>query len=648
MTRNVVYLRSMIPSLSLKRRARFACLTAGAVLLATRLLTVAPAWADEPATRPNVIFIVLDASRADHFSGYGYPKDTTPRMDRLAAEGAVFLNNFSQGSDTQTSLPRILSSRHYSLKIFQEDRLSWGLRQRTPETVSKVHDAEQAFLPEMLSAAGYRTAIVTDHHWIIPGTELAGMFDEIFYFKRQDSFDSLLRSATRWIQQHAAAGMPFLLYVHITAPHSPFPSSTVDPRFLDGYPPERVDAIRLRLENLPSGRSDGWSDEELGIYRALYDGKLRRADGVVGNILDAADVAGLKANSLVVVTGDHGENLGEHQHLDHGGMFWDSVTHVPLILTMPGAIPAGRRIAALTESVDIVPTILELCGLSPPAGKSMDGVSLTDLLPETAQGRDASISSDFIRTETRKYYPKERFLTDLQADPGELHDIAAREPETVASLLREWERRIDPFRRRYEESVSNSPQRFPFYFSVDKMRLETADPVQFTRGGRRLDLPQLVEGATQAWLLNSSSIMDPALFALPGRARSGPLALSAPVPKGDYRVSLAVVSPEASTATLPAVGYRFSAGDEFQTFEDIAPVGRHWRETGMNLFLYRTRGWLRADEGFRIELSLPTTLPNFWGVTHVRFEPRSASKLPTPPPGGDAEFRRLMRQRGYW
>ena len=164
----------MLPPLSSKRRTRFAFLTAGAVLLATRLMTVVPAWAAESATRPNVIFIVLDASRADHFSGYGYPKDTTPRMDRLAAEGAVFLNNFSQGSDTQTSLPRILSSRHYSLKIFQEDRLSWGLRQRTPETVSKMRDAEQAFLPEMLSAAGYRTAIVTDHHWIIPGTELPG------------------------------------------------------------------------------------------------------------------------------------------------------------------------------------------------------------------------------------------------------------------------------------------------------------------------------------------------------------------------------------------------------------------------------------------------------------------------------------------
>lgn len=622
----------------------------GLGLLAALSLPIPSAVSAVPATKPNVILIVLDAARADHFSGYGYPKDTTPRMDRLAAEGAVFLNNFSQGSNTQVSLPRLLSSRHYSLKIFSEDRFSWGIRQETPETVSKVRDAEQAFLPEMLSAAGYRTAIVTDHHWISPESRLAGMFDLLFYVQeRQDStFNPILHHATRWIQEHAAARTPFLLYMHVMAPHSPFPPSTTDSRFLVGYSTEKVDAVRRRLELPSSQRTAGWPDEDIGIYRALYDGKLRRADGLVGDILDVVDGAGLKANTLVVVTADHGENLGEHGRLMHGRTFWDSVTHVPLILALPGAVPVGRRLDALTESVDIVPTILELCGLSPPAGKSLDGVSLTGLLLGARNGRDAVVSSGFIRTATRKYYPEERFLADLEADPGELHDISAREPETAASLRRRWEGQVASSRERYEGSFSTASPRFTFYFPVDGIRLEADDPIASTLD--RVEPLQMVEVSTQAWLL-SISHTDPALLAMPGRARSGPLALSAPVPDGEYRISVVVLSPEMSTATLPAVGYRFSAEEEFHEFEEVYPLGPHWRGTPMRYFLCRTRGWVRADGRFRIELALPSTLPDLWGVAHLRFEPRSASRL-TPPQGErvveDADLRRLMRERGYW
>ena len=343
-----------------------------AALLALLLLPSAPARAAEPAARPNVILIVLDAARADRLSGYGYPKHTTPRLDRLAAEGAVFLNNFSQGANTQTSMPRIFSSRHYSLRIFDFDEgwFTWGIRQETPETVTKIRDAGQAFLPEMLSAAGYHTAVVSDHHLFTRESKLARMFDKLANFNlawTESSFQPILDSATLWIQESAATGRPFFLYVHVLAPHASYPPTVVDPRFLAGYPPGKVDAVRRRAASLE--KTDRLSDDDLAIYSALYDGKLRRADDMVGSLLDAVETAGLKANTLIVVTADHGENLGEHGRLIHNGPFWDSVTHVPLILALPGAIPAGRRVASLTGSVDIVPTILELCGLRLPSGK---------------------------------------------------------------------------------------------------------------------------------------------------------------------------------------------------------------------------------------------------------------------------------------
>ena len=298
--------------------------------------------------------------------------------------------------------------------------------------------------------------------------------------------------------------------------------------------------------------------------------------------------------------------------------------------------------------MDIVPTILDLCGLPLPAGKSLDGISLKGLILGTETGRDTVVSQDSIRTGTRKYYPQERFLADLKSDPGELNDIAAREPETATSLLREWERRVEPFRRRYDEAVSTAPQRSSFYFPVDTMRLEAADSIHSSWDW--VEPSQMVMVSSAAWFLHESG-MHPVLFALPGRARSGALVLSAPVPKGEYRVSVAVLSPEASTATLPPIGYRFSAREKFLAFEKISPLGRRWRESSMNYFLYRTRGWVRADEGFRIELTPPSTLPDLWGVAQVRFEPRVVSESPPVParrPEDDAALSRLMRERGYW
>ena len=180
------------------------------------------------------------------------------------------------------------------------------------------------------------------------------------------------------------------------------------------------------------------------------------------------------------------------------------------------------------------------------------------------------------------------------------------------------------------------------------MRLEASDQIGSTRD--QLEPPRMLTASTQAWLLNIA-YLEPALFALPGRARAGPLALSGTVPKDEYRVSVAIISAEASTATLPTAGYRFSAGEKFQPFEEVIPLGRTWRATPLNYFLCRTRGRVRADEAFRIELELPPAPPGLWGVAHVRFEPRDASGRPPLQEGrpkDSAELRRLVREQGYW
>jgi len=98
---------------------------------------------------PNILFILLDAARADHISCYGYEKNTTPFTDEISHEGTLFLNHFSNGSHTFESIPSLFFSRYYTLPIFQQMPWTWG-KQEHPSTISNKYDNEQILLPEIL------------------------------------------------------------------------------------------------------------------------------------------------------------------------------------------------------------------------------------------------------------------------------------------------------------------------------------------------------------------------------------------------------------------------------------------------------------------------------------------------------------------
>ncbi len=274
--------------------------------------------------RPNIILIVLDAARADHFSGYGYAKNTTPRMDEIGRLGAVFLNNFSPGTDTPHSMPGIFSSRYFSPGIFGTDPRPWGTRHESPATIFRTFDRQHVFLTDILSANGYRTALFHNNTFFSRDSLLAREFDECYPFEpsRDHPADGkIISSLISWLEKNKKKN--FFIYCHIMSPHEPYPPKEEDAEFL----PDEDGAGRLRKKfHARTGpRSYGWSADDLGLLRGLYDSNLKHTDKWVGVLYDTLEEFGLENKTLIIITSDHGENLGEHDRLSHSGLAWDSV-----------------------------------------------------------------------------------------------------------------------------------------------------------------------------------------------------------------------------------------------------------------------------------------------------------------------------------
>ena len=291
-------------------------------------------------------------------------------------------------------------------------------------------------------------------------------------FPLEDYSTGLVAGQTvRFLEQHQAD--PFALWVSIPDPHEPwvapksyadlFPPESIhlppwrDGEFTDGTAPERN---RVLYEILGVRDED---PQELRRLIGVYYAMIRFADDGVGQILDALAALGLREKTIVVFCSDHGDLMGEHAMQCKGGVFYEALTHVPLIISWPGTLPSGVRDAGMANLVDIVPTLLMLQGL--PVPESMHGQPLptvTDAmlcdatfseygaglqafgwddvmqlpqphgrrtLIDTLQWREAEGRRKMVRTARWKYVHDSMGdldeLYDLDADPWELTNVAA-------------------------------------------------------------------------------------------------------------------------------------------------------------------------------------------------------------------------------
>jgi choline-sulfatase len=397
------------------RRAAFLFLIAATLALAW-LLLARPRWSRSffaPKTPKNLLLVSIDTLRADHLGCFGYAAAQTPRLDALARSGLSFTR-------ATTVMPLTLPA-HSSLMTGTFP--AWhGVRDNGGFYVAD----EQVTLAETLRDKGFRTggfvsAFVLDHRWgIAQGFEK--YFDDFDLEKFGDApgMDSIQRPGSETVDQalawlQADRERPFFAWVHLYDPHTPY---------------EAPEPFRSRFPSTMIG---------------AYDAEIATADAQVGRLLDALDAEGRLDNTLVVVTGDHGEMLGEHGEQSHGFFIYDAATHIPVIVSGPG-VPA-REVPDQIRIVDLMPTALELLHVAVP--KQVQGVSLMPL----TRGEHLSLVA-----QSESWYPRYHYgwselislqdnrvqyiraprpeLYDLQVDPGELVDKSKEAAGRIATLER--------------------------------------------------------------------------------------------------------------------------------------------------------------------------------------------------------------------
>jgi choline-sulfatase len=387
-------------------------------LLRTLLLCLlaSPVSASGPAplktAKPDVFLITIDTLRADHVRCYGYEHIQTPALDSLAHDGIRFVNAFTPSPITNTSHTSILTGllpSHHGVTDF-------GL------PLSSAHPT----WAELIRGEGYRTAafigaVILDSHALAPGLDRG--FDFYDNFPLHSSAKSrwgrlerrgmnVVQRTETWLNAHPNG--PHFIWMHLYDPHDP-------------YEP-------------PPPYSEIYKDH-------LYDGEIAYADFALASFVAYLKRHGKYENAIIIVVGDHGEGLGDHDEDTHGVFLYDSTTHVPCILKLPSR--NGRRklrvVTAQVRTIDLLPTVLDLVGAA--SAPIMDGHSLQPLLSgeETSQ-RIVFGETDYplrfgwaplrsVRAEGFKFIEAPRpELYNLQADSAELHNTYAPWDEPTKKL----------------------------------------------------------------------------------------------------------------------------------------------------------------------------------------------------------------------
>ena len=401
-----------------------------------------------PGNGLGVLLITIDTLRADHLGAYGYGRATSPHIDALARRGTLFERAFTFWPKTRGSFVMMMTGRRPSQNGY-----------------SKAHPVLLDFNPTLASVlhdAGYRTAAVLDNPNLASALGYARGFEtyrETWEERDLDSEAARTRAITeggiRFLGE-ARPGRPFFLWLHYVSPHAPYtPPPPFDRMFLDGA----ASGPRLpAVTGFHGGIKKEWAvpgQDRLGYYVAQYDGEIASVDAEVGRVVDALARSAVAGRTVVVLTSDHGESLGEHDYyFDHGEDVFDPCLAVPLVVAMPGA-PAGRRVHALASTLDVVPTILDSVKVSwPPdlAGTSVLGV-VTGGQAEAARDRlfaqnDRNLSATFDGRFKVVATPLDSggtrvALYDRARDPAEAHDVAGAEPDVVRIGRRELDLFLD-------------------------------------------------------------------------------------------------------------------------------------------------------------------------------------------------------------
>jgi arylsulfatase A-like enzyme len=399
-----------------------------------------------PARPRNAVLIVLDTLRADRLSGYGNPRPTSPVLDALAERGVRFETVVTNTPWTLPAMAALMTGEYPSARSYQ--------------------DGLQRSLVERLRASGFATAAFTEGGYVSRNFGFDRGFDvfrenaanppEFAGTDAHKLIDTTFSEAQAWLAQHDR-GRPFFLMLHTYETHTPYRRRTwsegleagrLEPTYEVGY------AIYANKYEM------AFSDAELEYVRALYDGGVSEADRHVGELLATLSRLGLEQDTLVAVTSDHGEDLGDRKPMrpgNHGHSLYDEQMLVPLILYDPSRRYPVQSVSAQVRLVDVLVTICERLGLPPESDRH--GRSLVPLMTgDEKEDRVAYLTipfAPFLQHESHSGIRSGRFklivnpakpgkprveLYDLANDAGERSNRAAADPQRLRELARELER----------------------------------------------------------------------------------------------------------------------------------------------------------------------------------------------------------------
>lgn len=434
---------------------------------------------------PSVVLITVDTLRPDRLSCYGHSRETSPHLDKLAAEGVLFERAYAQCNSTGPAHASLLSGVH--VKTHGVLNNSLGYRRDDIPT-----------LAQRFQEAGYSTgAVVSIGHLNRGHSGLGRGFDQFVGVRpRLDTPDGASKNWSRPSHEavnlaiefvRRAGSKPYFLWLHVFDPHMPYDP---DPAYAERYASDltgRVADMRrlIHREATPAEvmsempevspeevvlfesawrheipipeliyNGVGWTPGEVEALESLYDGEIAQTDEQIGRLVEALEWAAASP-PLIVVTADHGESFGKGGiYFDHRGIFEDSI-RIPLIYWWPSMLREGRRVVESVEAIDLVPTVLALAGIGADAG--LPGRDLSNVLLEggvvtarpcfvehanesalaVIEGRWKLILS---RLEGREdvaplvYRHAPVALFDLDSDPEESVDVGEAHPEIAARL----------------------------------------------------------------------------------------------------------------------------------------------------------------------------------------------------------------------
>jgi len=315
-----------------------------------------------------VVLISIDTLRADHLGCYGYSRETSPSVDTLAEDSALFLNTYASSPWTLPSHVSLLTSLHgVNHQVYYEDE------KMSPDLVT---------LADVLRAEGFMTTAFTDGGFVSRVYGFSKGFDS--YHEREnavtghDSAMRVFRMASEWLEGNAEKN--FFLFLHTYQPHDPYvcpePYRTM---FLEEDAAWRSVNLMGRLGGYTGIYTELTEKERRNII-GLYDGEIRYTDeALVGPLIAKLKELGLYDSALIIFTSDHGEEFFDHQSWTHGHQVYDESLKVPLIIKFPKSRFAGLRLEPVVRLIDVMPTILDELGIPFP-GRTVDGKSLLPVL----------------------------------------------------------------------------------------------------------------------------------------------------------------------------------------------------------------------------------------------------------------------------